>query len=280
MATKREDEEKPARRRVRRRSSVTAESAGKTQKTGALLSKKFSLTSFLPNITTLCALCIGLSSVRFALQQQWDWALAAILFAAIFDVMDGRLARYLGVSSRFGAELDSLSDFISFGASPTIILYLRSLQDWHGFGWFVGLCLSMCMALRLARFNTLSIEGSDEKWDESFFMGVPAPMAAFIALLPVVLQLRFTWEWLTHPIVTTLFVILASAGAVSRVPTFSTKKIYVSRQHVLPLVLSVALFIAALFADPWLVLSVIGLGYIGTIPFSIKQFSKKQEKQK
>jgi CDP-diacylglycerol--serine O-phosphatidyltransferase len=188
--------------------------------------------------------------------------------------MDGRLARYLGVSSRFGAELDSLSDFISFGASPTIILYLHNLQQWNGFGWFIGLCLSMCMALRLARFNTLSIEGSKEKWDESFFMGVPSPMAALIALLPIVLQLRFDYTWLTHPIITTVFVLLAAAGAVSRVPTFSTKKIYISRQYVLPLVLSVALFIAALFADPWLVLSIIGIGYICTIPFSVKQFNK------
>ena len=277
MINKQDSEEKPARRRTRRRTTAARDNTDTTAKRASVLSKKFSLTSFLPNITTLCALCIGLSSVRFALQQQWDWAIAAIIFAAIFDVMDGRLARYLGVTSRFGAELDSLSDFISFGASPTIILYLGSLQDWDGFGWFVGLCLSMCMALRLARFNTLSIEGTDEKWDESFFMGVPAPMAAFVALLPVVLQLRFDWEWLTHPIITTTFVLLASIGAVSRIPTFSTKKIYISRQHVLPLVLSVTLFIAALFADPWLVLSVIGMGYICTIPFSIKQFNKNKK---
>lgn len=257
---------------------INQHTSKKSQHNQVIFSQKktFSLTSILPNVTTLCALGTGLTSVRFALQNQWEWAVASIIFAAIFDIMDGRLARYLNVSSRFGAELDSLSDFISFGTGPALILYLRSLHNWGDMGWVIGLSYTMCMALRLARFNTLSIEGNDKKWSPAFFMGFPAPMAAYLVLLPTVLYIRFGWDWLLSPALNSVIVLSVSAGAVSRIPTFSTKKIYIPRKYVLSVILVIALFIAALFADLWLVIAVIGIGYVCTVPLSIAQFKKNQ----
>jgi len=238
------------------------------------LADKLTFTAVLPNMTTLFALCLGLSSVRFAIQGNWQWAVAAIVFAAIFDAMDGRLARYLGSESRFGAELDSLSDFISFGASPAIILYIRSMQDWNGLGWVIVLCFAICSALRLARFNTISIEGSQEKWDDRFFMGIPAPMAACLSLMPTILYLKTGWDFFLSPIINAAFIITIALGMVSKIPTFSTKKIVIPRHALVPVLIVLALLVAVLFTDPWLVLSIIGFGYILTVPFSIRAYTQ------
>lgn len=231
------------------------------------------LIMILPNMTTVIALCMGLSAVRFALQSRWEFAVGAIFMAALFDAMDGRLARMLNATSRFGAELDSLSDFISFGVSPAIVIYLRSLNEWQGAGWLFTLYFAVCLGLRLARFNTISIEGSEPAGSGNFFMGCPAPACAILALIPTMMSIEFPesplWSsaWLNAAI-------LFSVGslAISVVPMFSFKKVHIDRKY-FPLALVGLTFIAgALFTTPWITLSVVMLAYILSIPFSYRAF--------
>ncbi len=236
-------------------------------------------TSMLPNMTTVLALCTGLSSVRFALLGQWEFAIIAIFASAIMDTMDGRLARYLGSTSRFGAELDSLSDFICFGVSPTLIIYLRSLHEWDGFGWIIALYFSACMALRLARFNTVSIEGDPHDWPETYFMGIPAPPGAILVLTPLIIDVAFAHHniisHVTSPYVMTVTLILVGTMCISKVPTFSHKTIKIAPKYVPFVLIGVALVGGALFVEPWITLSAISIAYILTFPFSILKFRKE-----
>ena len=152
--------------------------------------QKLSFAHLLPNMATVIALCIGLSSIRFALLARYDYAIIAIIVAAFFDAMDGRLARLLGAASDFGAELDSLSDFISFGVAPAVVLYILTMNAWAGLGWTISLFFVVCCGLRLARFNTTLRASSikeDPVWAKKFFIGVPAPAGAMIALFPLIL---------------------------------------------------------------------------------------------
>ncbi|WP_084756316.1 CDP-alcohol phosphatidyltransferase family protein [Candidatus Paracaedibacter symbiosus] len=241
--------------------------------------KPLNFASMLPNMTTVLALCTGLSSVRFALMGQWEFAIIAIFASAIMDTMDGRLARYLGSTSRFGAELDSLSDFICFGVSPTLIVYLRSLHEWNGLGWIITLYFSVCMALRLARFNTVSIEGDSDNWPETYFMGIPAPPGAIIVLMPlmidIVLKNMSITSPVTSPYVMTIMLLLVGTLCISKVPTFSHKTIKIAPKYVPYVLICVALLGGALFVEPWVTLSVISIAYLFTIPFSITKFRKE-----
>lgn len=233
----------------------------------------------LPNMTTVLALCTGLSSVRFALLGQWEFAIIAIFASAIMDTMDGRLARYLGSTSRFGAELDSLSDFICFGVSPTLIIYLKSLHTWNGLGWIVALYFSVCMALRLARFNTVSIEGDPHDWPESYFMGIPAPPGAILVLTPLMIDIALTHHGITSqvtsPYIMTAIILLIGTICISKIPTFSHKTIKIPPKYVLYVLIAVALLGGALFVEPWITLSTISIFYVLTIPFSITKFRKE-----
>lgn len=239
--------------------------------------------SILPNMTTILALCTGLSAVRFALLGRWNLAVMAILIAAVLDGMDGRLARMLNSTSRFGAELDSLSDFINFGVSPALVIYLRSLQDWNGLGWVITLYFSVCMALRLARFNTLSIEGTTPAWAQYFFMGVPAPAGAILALTPLMIHFVFEergWgSFFISPSVTSIVMFVAASLLISRIPTLSLKKVHISHKWVLPLLVIVALLAGALFCEPWMTLSGISILYVLSIPFTIKACRRKQAQE-
>lgn len=241
--------------------------------------KPFNFTLMLPNMTTTLALCTGLSSVRFALLGQWDLAIIAIFASAIMDTMDGRLARYLGSTSRFGAELDSLSDFICFGVSPTLIIYLKSLHVWNGLGWLIALYFSVCMALRLARFNTVSIEGDSHDWPEGYFMGIPAPPGAILVLTPLMIDVALTQRgmtsYTTSPYLMTVVMLLIGTICISKIPTFSHKTIKIPPAYVLYVLMAVALLGAALFVEPWITLSTISILYLCTIPFSIARFKKE-----
>ena len=202
----------------------------------------FSINRLIPNVLTLAALCSGLTAIRFALQGELRLAVIAIIVAAIFDALDGRVARRLGVTSRFGAELDSLSDFLCFGVSPALVLYLASMQGAGSLGWVITLMFPMCSALRLARFNTALLSDTPPPvWTGSFFTGVPAPAGALLALIPLM---------------------------VSRLPTFSFKKGRVPRHLVLPLLLGAALVMGVLASSPWIGMSLLGLAYAALIPFS------------
>ena len=239
--------------------------------------KRFQNLSFqrlLPNLATVMAMCVGLTSIRFALQGNFKMAAAAIFVAGILDAMDGRLARLLGAESEFGAELDSLSDFVSFGVAPALVLYIFSLNHWQGFGWATCLFFSVCMGLRLARFNISSRQPERPIWSGRFFTGVPAPAGAMIALFPLTLSFAFQAPFFKSPFLSSFFIVLAGSLMVSRLPTLSFKTVNIPRTFLFPLLVVFGLAFAALFSAPWEVLSIIIFGYLVTIPISFFSFKK------
>lgn len=237
--------------------------------------RELSLTRLSPNIVTLLALCAGLTAIRFALRGEWQNAVIAIGVAALFDASDGRLARLLGASSRFGAELDSLSDVISFGVAPAVMLYLWCMSDAGSLGWALVLLYAVCVALRLARFNT-RLDDPMPPWANRFFTGVPAPAGAGLVLLPMMLSFQ---DWtgsgvFSHWFLNALVLVTVSMLLVSRVPTFSFKRIKVPQHGVLPLLLLVGLAAAFLVGAPWATLTVIGLAYAASIPLSVRAYRR------
>ena len=234
----------------------------------------------IPNIFTLLGLCAGLTAIRMAIEHRWDLTVAALVFAAFLDGIDGRIARLLKASSRFGAELDSLADFVNFGVAPAIIIYSWALDDLRSMGWIVVLVYAVCAALRLARFN-VALERSDlPAWKSSYFVGMPAPAGALVLLLPIYAQdLGLHLPSLT-PLV--LFYTLAIALLmVSRVPTFSGKLIgqRIAREHVPPVFVLAALFIALLLTYPSLTLAVGSMLYIAMIPVSAYRYFREERKE-
>jgi CDP-diacylglycerol---serine O-phosphatidyltransferase len=206
-------------------------------------------------------------------------AVIAIIVAALFDTLDGRVARRLGVASRFGAELDSLSDFLCFGVSPALVLYLASLKDAGSLGWVVTLMFPMCSALRLARFNTaLLADTPPPAWTGSYFTGVPAPAGALLALIPLMVSFEIEAAWPRHALVVGTVLVVVGGLMVSRLPTFSFKKGRVPRHLVLPSLLAVALLLGVIASSPWIGLSLLGLGYASLIPFSWFTY-RRQETQ-
>jgi len=229
----------------------------------------FSINRLIPNVLTLAALCSGLTAIRFGLQGEMRLAVIAIIVAAIFDALDGRVARRLGVTSRFGAELDSLSDFLCFGVAPALVLYLGSLREAGSLGWIVVLMFPICSALRLARFNTALVSDTPPPaWTGSFFTGVPAPAGALLALMPLMVSFEIEAAWPRHALVVGIVLVAVGGLMVSRLPTFSFKKGRVPRHLVLPALLSAALVMTVIASSPWIGLSLLGLGYMALIPFS------------
>lgn len=228
----------------------------------------------IPNILTLLALCAGLTAIRFALQEQWVPAVVALFAAAIFDGLDGRVARILKGTSKFGAELDSLSDFISFGVAPAIVLYLWTMQAWGKFGWLIVLIYAVCSALRLARFNTTMDDDDKPSWAVNFFTGVPAPAAAGLVIAPMVVSFQFETAFVREPVFVAGFLLVIAALMISRVPTFALKKIKVAHRWVLPLMLIIGLFAASIMSAPWATLLAIGVIYVGSMPFSVRMYNR------
>jgi CDP-diacylglycerol--serine O-phosphatidyltransferase len=229
----------------------------------------FSVNRLIPNVLTLAALCSGLTAIRFGLQGQFRLAVIAVIVAAIFDALDGRVARRLGVASRFGAELDSLSDFLCFGVTPALVLYMAALKDGGSMGWVVTLMFPICSALRLARFNTaLLADTPPPAWTGQYFTGVPAPAGALLALIPLVVSFEADAAWPRHPIVVGIVLVVVGGLMVSRVPTFSFKKGRIPRHWVLPALLIAALTMGVIASSPWIGLSLLGLIYLGLVPFS------------
>ena len=237
-------------------------------KRDAKLGKK-KISSILPNVSTLLSICTGLTAVRMGMLGQWHWAVAAVLLAGLFDALDGRLARFLKSESRFGAELDSLADFVSFGVSPALVLYLWILKDTGNYGWCSVLFFTCCMGLRLARFNTQDIEGKPSTMDKNFFVGVPAPAAGTLGLSPLI------WEQClgTKPLFFTshtvsAWMVCVGLLMVSRIPTFSFKNINVSHGNRLAIVMIITSLIVLTINYPWEVLSAWTLFYLILIPIS------------
>ena len=244
---------------------------------------RFSGPSFnrmIPNLLTMLGLCSGLTGMRFALEGRFGAAAVAIVVAAVIDGLDGRLARLLKATSRFGAEFDSLADFVCFGVAPAFILYLWSLQTWHGYGFTPCLMFAVCMALRLARFNA-AIDGPPHPaFTYNFFTGVPAPAGAGLVLFPLFVGLEaqvMHWDWLLaavqFPAVVAAMLVGVAVLLVSTLPVWSFKNFKVPTRYVLPMLLGTGLFAALLVADPWAALAAAGLVYVGMLPFSARSYA-------
>lgn len=234
------------------------------------------LRTVVPNAITALALCVGLTSVRFAIAGEWDKAIYAIIAAAVLDGMDGRIARALKGQSRFGAELDSLSDVIAFGVSPAIVLHLWILQEQRGIGWVFALAYAVCMALRLARFNArIDVEDQPHK-SAGFLTGVPAPAGAGLLLLPIYLWLASgqEWDWLRNFWLAAMWAGFIAFLAISNIATFSWTSLRLRRNIRLEAILAIALIGGALFSAPWQTLSVVALVYLAMIPFSVASYTK------
>jgi CDP-diacylglycerol---serine O-phosphatidyltransferase len=227
----------------------------------------FSLNRLLPNILTLLAMCAGMTAIRFTLENKFEPAVIAIFVAAVLDGIDGRLARFLKATSTLGAQLDTLSDFVSFGIAPALLLFVWSLSQLRGFGWAMVVIYTICCALRLARFNAqLGIE--PPAFAYNFFIGVPAPAAAVSAILPVILSFQFGDTLFRSPYFNAPIMAAVAALMVSPVATYSFKRIGVKRVWVLPTLLVIGGLAAFITTEPWATLAMITLLYLASIPAS------------
>jgi CDP-diacylglycerol--serine O-phosphatidyltransferase len=226
----------------------------------------------LPNLVTLLALCVGLTGIRLAFEGKLELALYAIVFAAALDGIDGRLARLIKGQSKFGAELDSLADFMNFGCAPALFLYLWGLKDLGNVGWIGAMVFAICAALRLARFNVMMDDPNKPAWAGNFFTGMPAPAGALVVLLPIYISLLGFFK---TPAILALLYTLAIAGLmVSRLPVFSGKRVgkRVPPEMLLPVFVAIVLFFALLISYPWEVLSVGVLLYLASLPFGLLSY--------
>lgn len=228
----------------------------------------------LPNLITLLALCSGVTAIRLGIEGRFQLAVAAIILAIVLDAVDGRLARYLEGTSKFGAELDSLADFVNFGVAPAILLYFWSLNSLRTLGWVICLMLAIACALRLARFNVMLEDKTKPAWAGNYFSGVPAPAGAGLAMVPFYLGfLGIIFDG--HQVAPYIapFIVLIAVLMVSRVPTFSGKSMTrIEREWVLPALAMAAMVAVSLVSFPWETLLVIAAGYGAMIPVSIRSF--------
>ncbi len=226
----------------------------------------------IPNILTVLALCSGMTSIFFAMQNRFEWAVLCLVLAGIFDGLDGRMARMLGGTSKFGAELDSLSDFCAFGVAPAIMMHYWSLHFAAGAGWSVCLLYTTCCALRLARFNTAIGNPDLPPYAYRYFQGVPAPAGAGLAVLPMIVEFQMGYGVLDRPVVTGPWLFLVAILMISRIPTWSLKAIKIPREYVMAVFVALAVMTALLASYPWVVLGIIGLLYLGSIPVSMRNY--------
>ena len=224
----------------------------------------------LPNAVTLLGLCAGVTAIRFAFEGRFSDAVLAILVAAILDGLDGRIARALRGTSRFGAELDSLADFVSFGVAPGVVLYAWTLKSLGAVGWIVVMAFAVCSALRLARFNVALEDPDRPSWMARFFVGVPAPAAALIALLPLYFSLLEVPNPPGLDVITLIYTAFIAVLMVSRLPTFSAKMLgqRVRRDMVMPGLVIFAVFAAVLASYPWMTLAVGSVIYLAALPIA------------
>lgn len=227
------------------------------------------LNSLIPNMLTTLALCAGLTSVRFALNEKWELAVIAILVAGVLDGLDGRMARLLKGTSRFGAELDSLSDFVSFGVAPALVLFLWTLDaGLGGIGWIIALIYTVSCGLRLARFNSM-LDEDQPVWAAGYFTGIAAPAGASISLLFMVMNFFTESDFFRSDILNAAWLLFMAFLMASRIPTYSIKKLKISRRFIMPMLILVGGMAAMMASYPWQLLSLIALAYLATIPFAV-----------
>ena len=233
-----------------------------------------SVNRMVPNVLTVLALCAGMTAIRFAMNGEFQYAVFAIIAAGIFDGLDGRLARLLKATSPFGAELDSLSDFISFGVAPAAVLYLWTMAQWHSIGWAIVLFYAVCCALRLARFNTQLAAGPSPPWIANFFSGAPAPAGAGLLMVPMFIS--FEWgggwaDWIARsPYLNAVWISGVALLMVSTVPTVSLKRIRIPPHLVMPTLLGIGVLTGLFTTAPWPTLTFVGAVYLASIPLTIR----------
>lgn len=233
-------------------------------------------TRLLPNIVTLVGLIIGVSSIRFGLDSQWEQAVYCILVATIIDGLDGRVARFFNATSHFGAELDSLCDFMNFGFCPAMLTYLWSFQqyEYKVVSWASIMLFVVCMAIRLARFNTIMLKPNENKHDDRFFLGIPAPSGAILALIPMILDFEISnffnnFNIKPHTLFIDAYIICIGLLLPSRLPTIMLKKVQIKSEYLSLTMIVVAIIIIALAIYPWYFLPIAAALYILSIPYCV-----------
>jgi CDP-diacylglycerol---serine O-phosphatidyltransferase len=227
----------------------------------------------LPNMLTLIGVCIGLTSIRFALDEKFEFAIIAIIFAALIDGLDGRIARLIKGTSKVGKELDSLTDMISFGVAPAFIMYFWKLNTLGRFGWLVCLIYVICVALRLARFNVNS--NQEPSWRDNFFEGVPSPAGGILVLTPLIVSVtNFDYITLNYDIIVPTFFIVTSLLLISKFPSYSFKKIVIQRKATIFLLFGIILFFGLLLIYPFNVIAISSIIYLLMLPISFFHFQK------
>ena len=238
-----------------------------------IVSDKKTARVILPNMLTLIGVCIGLTSIRFALDGRFELAIIAIMFAALIDGLDGRIARLIKGTSKVGKELDSLTDMISFGVAPAFIMFFWKLNTFGRFGWLLCLIYVICVALRLARFNVNS--GQEPSWKDNFFEGVPSPAGGILVLTPLIISLSgFDFFELNYNIIVPTFFILTSLLLISKFPTYSFKKIIIPRRTTIFLLFGIVLFFGLLLIYTFNVIAVSTIIYLLLLPISFFHFQK------
>ena len=238
-----------------------------------VISDKKNARVILPNMLTLIGVCIGLTSIRFALDGKFEFAIIAIIFAALIDGLDGRIARLIKGTSKVGKELDSLTDMISFGVAPAFIMYFWKLSTLGRLGWLLCLIYVICVALRLARFNVNS--NQEPSWRDNFFEGVPSPAGGILVLTPLIISLtNFNYININYNIVVPAFFIITSLLLISKFPTYSFKKIVIQRKATIFLLFGVVLFFGLLLVYPFIMISLSAIIYLLLIPISYFNYQK------
>ena len=238
-----------------------------------IVSDKKTARVILPNMLTLIGVCIGLTSIRFALDGRFELAIIAIMFAALIDGLDGRIARLIKGTSKVGKELDSLTDMISFGVAPAFIMFFWKLNTFGRFGWLLCLIYVICVALRLARFNVNS--GQEPSWKDNFFEGVPSPAGGILVLTPLIISLSgFDFFELNYNIIVPTFFILTSLLLISKFPTYSFKKIIIPRRTTIFLLFGIVLFFGLLLIYTFNVIAISTIIYLLLLPISFFHFQK------
>jgi CDP-diacylglycerol--serine O-phosphatidyltransferase len=235
---------------------------------------KIPVRMLVPNFFTVLSLCAGLTAIRMGIEGRWEFAIALVVIAALLDGVDGRLARALKAQSKFGAELDSLADFVNFGVAPAVLLFawgLRGLQG--GAGWIIALVFALAMGLRLARFNSM-LDVEKPKWQSNYFTGMPAPAGAITVLLPLYVEQLGLFEVKNWPTLVGIYTLVMAALLISTIPTFSGKLLgeRIPREYVLAIFAGVAAAVALLVTYPYGTLTVVTLGYLASIPLSYYRF--------
>ena len=242
-----------------------------------LVADKKKARMILPNMLTLIGVCIGLTSIRFALDGRFEFAIIAIIFAALIDGLDGRIARLIKGTSKVGKELDSLTDMISFGVAPAFIMYFWKLNSLGRFGWLLCLIFVICVALRLARFNVNS--NQEPSWRDNFFEGVPSPAGGILVLTPLIISLSgFDFIELNYNLIVPIFFVTTSFLLISKFPSYSFKKIVIPRRTTIFLLFGIVLFFGLLLIYTFNVITISALVYLILLPISYFHFQKIKKK--